>query len=59
MFRYRFFIRITDSKPIRERAATTGRRDRGDWVFVGSVVGTIVGRREDWVFAGRVVGIIV
>jgi hypothetical protein len=59
MFLYRFFIRTTDSKPIVERAATTGRRDRGDWVFVGSVVGTIVGRKEDWVFAGRVDGIIV
>jgi hypothetical protein len=59
MFLYRFFIRTTDSKPIVERAATTGRRDRGDWVFVGNVVETIVGRRGDCVFAGRVVGIIV
>ena len=59
MFLYRFFIRTTNSKPIVERAATTGRRDRGDWVFVGMAVGTIVGVREDWVFAGRVVGIIV
>jgi hypothetical protein len=59
MFLYRFFIRTTDSTPIVERAATIGRGDRGDLVFVGMAVGTIVGVREDWVFAGRVVGIIV
>ncbi len=45
MFLYRFFIRTTDSKPIRERAATTGRRDRGDWVIEGREAGTIVGWR--------------
>jgi hypothetical protein len=59
MVLYRFFIRITDSKPIRERAATIGRGESGDLVFVGMAVGTIVGVREDWVVAGRVVGIIV
>jgi hypothetical protein len=48
-----------DNKPIRVRAATIGRGERGDLVFVGMAVGTIVGVREDWVFAGRVVGIIV
>ena len=58
MVLYRFF-RITDSKPISERAATIGRGERGDLVFVGMAVGTIVGVREDWVVAGRVVGIIV
>ena len=59
MFLYRFFIRTADSKPIVERAATTGRRDSGDWVFAGRVVGTIVGGRGDWVTEGRVVGTIV
>jgi hypothetical protein len=59
IFFHRFFIRTMDNKPIRVRAATIGRGERGDLVFVGMAVGTIVGVREDWVFAGRVVGIIV
>ena len=58
MVLYRFFARM-DSNPNAERAATIGRGERGDLVFVGMAVGTIVGVREDWVFAGRVVGIIV
>ncbi len=32
-----------DSNPNAERAATTGIRERGAWVFVGSAVGTSVG----------------
>jgi hypothetical protein len=59
MFLYRFFIRTTDSMPIVERAATMGRRERGDWVFVGRVVGTIVGNiGVVWVTEVRGVGII-
>jgi len=32
---HRFFVRTTDNKPIIERAATIGMRERGDAVVVG------------------------
>jgi hypothetical protein len=35
-----------DSKPTKERAATIGMRERGDFVVVGRGVGIVVGGRE-------------
>ena len=44
-----------DSKPTKERAATIGMRERGDFVVVGRGVGTVVGGREVTVAVVRTV----